>query len=91
MPRDLESLAKSIAGEKSSQLDLRAITAMVDSPEGKNLMKTLSGSGGDALKKAASAAADGDSGAAGRLLSSLMSSKEGQALAQQVMALGKKK
>lgn len=63
----------------------------MESPEGKNFMKHLSGGGGDSLKKAASAAADGDSGSAARMISSLLSTKEGRDLAQQVMNITKKK
>ena len=72
---------------KAKGLDMEKISEIMDSAEGKALLKQLSGRGGDALKQAASQAADGDTGAAGRMLTSLMSSREGQALAKQVMAL----
>jgi len=89
---NFDQTAKSILGEENAKkLDMKALGALMDSPEGKSLLKQLSGPGGDALKKAAASAADGDKGAVQRLLSSLMSSKEGQALAKQVMDIGKKK
>lgn len=92
MRSDFEDAAKSILGdEKSKKVDLKALSSLMDSPEGKSLLQQLSGPGGDALKKAAASAVDGDKGAAQRLFSSLMGSKEGQALAKQVMEIGKKK
>lgn len=92
MQSGFEDVAKGILGEeKTKKLDLKALSTLMDSSEGKALLKQLSGPGGDALKKAAASAADGDKGAAQRLFSSLMGSKEGQALAKQVMEIGKKK
>lgn len=92
MRGDFEQTAKGILGEEQAKkLDMKALGTLMDSPEGKAILRQLSGPGGDALKKAAASAADGDKGAAQRLFASLMGSKEGQALAKQVMEIGKKK
>jgi hypothetical protein len=92
MKSGFEQTAKSILGEENAKkVDLKALSTLMDSPEGKALLRQLSGPGGDALKKAAANAAEGDRGAAQRMLSSLMSSKDGQALAKQVMEISKKK
>lgn len=89
--RDMESKAKNLMGSaKEKGIDMAKISQIMDSSEGKALLKQLSGSGGDALKHAAAQAADGDNGSIARLMGSLMSSKEGQALAKQVMELTKK-
>ena len=89
---DYKDVASNILGEeKAGKLDMKAISGLMDSAEGKALLKQLSGPGGDALKKAAASAVEGDKGAAQRLFTSLMGSKEGQALAKQVMEIGKKK
>lgn len=91
MARDMETQAKNLTGAaKAKGVDLGKLAALMDSVEGKALLRQISGPGGDALKKAASDAAEGDGGAVGRLLSSLMSTKEGQALAKQVMEIAKK-
>ena len=92
MRSDYEQTAKSILGDDNAKkVDMKALASLMDSPEGKALLKQLSGPGGDALKKAAATAADGDKGSVQRLFASLMSSKEGQALAKQVMEISKKK
>ncbi|MCL2030278.1 MAG: hypothetical protein FWG93_01905 [Oscillospiraceae bacterium] len=92
MKNSFEQTAREILGEETARkLDMKALGALMDSPEGKALLRQLSGPGGDALKKAAANAADGDKGAAQRLFSSLMSSREGQTLARQVMEINKKK
>ena len=86
----IEDVAKGILGEDSKGLDMKTVSALMESQEGKALLRQLSGEGGDALKRAAAAAADGDRGSVQRLLISLMSSREGQALARQVKEMGKK-
>ncbi|MDR1736593.1 MAG: hypothetical protein LBR85_06980 [Oscillospiraceae bacterium] len=91
MKEGMEDVAKNILGEeRARKVDLKAVAALMDSPEGKTLLKQLSGSGGDALKKAAACAVEGDTGAATRMMASLLTSKEGQALVKQVTAVGKK-
>ena len=75
---------------EKNKVNMGTISAIMDSREGKALLKQISGGGGDALKKAAAEAAEGDSDAAGRLIKSLLSTKEGQALAGQVMKMSKK-
>ncbi len=63
------------------------LKGFVASAEGKALLQQLGGSGGDALKVAAQAAASGDKDAAARLVSTLMSTPEGARLAMTLMNL----
>ena len=70
---------------KNLGLDMDTVTSIMESPVGQALMSQLKGAKGVEIKKAASEAADGDMAAAESMLSSLMQSKEGQDLAQQVM------
>lgn len=85
-----ESMVENLMNKGGGKFDMGTVSQILDSAEGKNLMRQLSGDGGDALKQAAAAAADGDSGAAGRMLTTLLSSKEGQALAKQVAEITNK-
>ncbi|MCL2082330.1 MAG: hypothetical protein FWH04_03715 [Oscillospiraceae bacterium] len=91
MSREIKEKTQNLWNHPNAQgLDMTRVAQIMDSPEGKTLLRQLSGPGGDALKRAASQAADGDTGAAGRMLTSLMSTKEGQSLAAQAMALRNK-
>ena len=63
------------------------LKGFVESPDGRALMQQLGGAGGDALKTAAQAAANGDRDAAARLVSTLMSSPDGAKLAMTLMNL----
>lgn len=90
MARDMSQAAQEMLNKNKGKIDMESVSAIMDSAEGKALLKQLSGGGGDALKKAAAAAADGDKGAVSRLMGSLLSTKEGQALAKQVMDISKK-
>jgi len=92
MSTDLGGLAKLFmtnpaAGRMLKNLD--KVSAMLNNPEGQALLKQLSEGGGDALKKAAADAADGNKDAGKALLSSLMSDPEGAALIQKIMAMAK--
>ncbi len=91
MAKDFSAAAQALLGQsKNGKVNMQTVSAIMDSQQGKDLLKHLSGGGGDALKQAAAAAAEGDTGSAGRLLASLLSTKEGQALAKQVMEITKK-
>ena len=82
----MESSARDMLGSaKSKGFDLAKIAGIMDSAEGRALLRQLSGPGGDALKQAAASASEGDSGTVGRLMASLMSTNEGRELAKQVM------
>lgn len=63
------------------------LKGFVDSPDGRALMQQLGGSGGDALKVAAQAAASGDRDGAAKLVQTLMSTPEGARLAMTLMNL----
>ena len=69
--------------------DLDKYRKLLDTPEGKALLSQISGGGGDALKKAAHEASQGDSDAAKKLIGSLLSSPEGAKLAGTIMAMAK--
>ncbi len=92
--QDLENLARTLL--KTSQgakviANLDKISARLNTPEGKKVVQSLAGDGGDALKKAAGAASAGNADTAKNLLSSLLASKEGSALAKDIMDLVKEK
>lgn len=91
MGREMPQAAQELLNKNKDKISMESIAAIMDSPEGKALLTQLSGGGGDALKQAAAAAASGDKGAINRLLGSLLSTKEGQSLAKQVMNISKKK
>jgi len=88
MNNDYESLAKSLLGSPQGATvlsNIDRIRSYVNKPESKKLITLLAGKGGDALKNAAAAAVDGDQDTARRLLSSLLSTPEGAALAKAVL------
>ena len=91
MPTDMHQTARDLIDKNKGKIDMKAISSIMESPEGKALLKQLAGGGGDALKKAAAAAAEGEKGAVNRLMGSLLSTREGQALTKQVMDITKKK
>jgi len=85
---EYEQLAKSLLSSEQGAKALGSIdkiTGIMQKPEGKKLLEILGGSGGDALKSAAKAAAKGDKDAAQKLISTLMSTPEGVQLIQQVV------
>lgn len=66
------------------------IMKVLNSPDGRKLMEMVGGAGGDALKKAASAAAQ-SSNPTKTLINGLMSTQDGSALITQIFTtLGKK-
>jgi hypothetical protein len=87
---NLESLAKSfLSKNKDSIPGIDRYLGILESDEGKKLLSQLSASGGDSLKDAAQKAADGDVGATKNLIQTVLSSKEGRALAAQIMEISK--
>jgi len=91
MSRDVNELTKNLMGAaKAKGFDTAQISGIMESPEGRSLMAQLNGPGGEAIKAAASKAAEGDTDALSSLLGSLMSTKEGQSVAKQVMGMKKK-
>lgn len=90
MATDFEALAKLLVanarGGKGGG-DFSKYKDLLNTPQGKQLLQQLSGSGGDALKQAAGAAAQGDSDALKKLVSTLLSTKEGAGLIKQAMDL----
>ncbi len=82
----LRTLLASPQGAKVAG-NMDKLRGLVDSPDGRALLAQLGGSGGNALKNAAAAAASGDKDAAARLISTLMSTPEGARLAFSLMSL----
>ncbi len=89
MAYDLEALGMLLSRSGKSTGSFDKYKALLDTPEGKKVLQNLSGEGGDALKKAAGEAAKGDADAAKKLIMNLLSTKEGAALAKQIMELSK--
>lgn len=88
---NLETLARDfLAANKDSIPGIEKYMGILDTAEGKKLLAQLSASGGDTLKKSAEKAASGDGEATKQLVKTLLSSKEGRALAAQVMEIKNK-
>lgn len=90
MPTDYEALAKMLINSPQGGKIIRGLdklNAAVSSESGKQLLAMLGGSGGDAVKNAARAAAAADKDQARVLLSNLLSTKEGAALASKIIEL----
>lgn len=88
MPSEMELLARALlastdGGKILENLD--KFQKILDSAEGKKLLANLASGGGDALKKAAEQAKNGDKNAAKMLLTSLLQTKEGAALVSQII------
>ena len=80
MSGEYENLAKTLLNSPQGAAVLAnfdKIRSYVNKPESRHLISLLAGKGGDALKNAAAAAAEGDQDTAKRLLSSLLSTPEG--------------
>ncbi len=87
---DFEKTVKAMVGEKGSrQVDWNALSQLVSGKEGRALLQSLAGSGGDALKRSAEGALKGDKDAASRLVAGLLSTREGADLVQKMMKLMK--
>ena len=88
MPADYETLAKMLINSPQGSKIIRGLDKLntaISSESGRQLLNMLAGSGGDAVKNAARAAADKDQ--ARVLLSNLLSTKEGAALAGKIIEL----
>lgn len=88
MPSEMELLARALlastdGGKILENLD--KFQKILDTAEGKKLLANLASGGGDALKKAAEKAKNGDKQAAKMLLTSLLQTKEGAALVSQII------
>ena len=67
------------------QQNKNALLQLMRSPDGKRLIELLSGqNGSDQLKKAANAAAQGNTAAISAMVSHLMQSQEGAALVERI-------
>jgi len=88
MANEMELLARALLASKDGGKiisNLEKFQRILDTPEGKRLLANLAGNGGDALKKAAIEAKNGDENAAKTLLSSLLKTKDGAALLSQII------
>ena len=87
MSNEYEALARALLQSPQGAAVLKnfdKIQQLADKPESRNLMRLLSGKGGDALKRAAAAAAEGDKDVAMRLISVLLSTPEGTQLVKAI-------
>lgn len=90
--KDMEALVRSLLSSPQGAKvagSMDKLKGFVESAEGRALMQQLGGSGGDALKSAAAAAASGDKDGMAKLVGTLMSSPEGARLAMSIMNLMK--
>lgn len=90
MTNEYESLAKMImstpqGGKIINGLD--KLNGLVSTKEGQELLTMISNGGSDAIKDAARAAVDGDQDRAKAMVTTLLSSKEGAALAAKIMEI----
>ena len=93
MATDMEKLLKNLSDKpeaKRAMENIGDVKGLVDSQEGKAILNQLSDQNAAHVKKAADAAAAGDTAAAKQLLSKVLSTKEGATLARQVMEMVKK-
>jgi len=84
-----EQARKLLQSDMAGDLELSKLSEIANSPAGMALRRQMSGAGGDKLRKAATQAADGDTAAVSQMLTELMSTNEGKALAEQVMEMKK--
>ncbi|GEM_PF-4572194 len=85
-----ENLAKLLLGSPQGMkllFNLDKISTMVNSDEGRRLLKSVGGEGGNAIKIAAEQAAVGDTDAAKRLVTTLMSTEDGRRLIEGIAAM----
>lgn len=90
---DMEALAKSlmnsVQGAKIAA-NYDKFSQILSSPQGKKLLESLAGDGGDALKKAATDAKNGNMDTAKGMVSSLLSTKEGADLVKKILDVASK-
>ena len=88
MPNEYENLAKVLmASPQGAKIvkSLDKLSAIVNTDSGRQLIGMLASEGGDAIKNAAAAAANGDQDQARVLLSTLLQSPEGAQLAAKII------
>ena len=88
MQNDYENLAKVLmASPQGAKIvkSLDKLNSVVSTESGRQLIAMLASDGGDAIKNAAAAAANGDQDQARVLLSTLLSSPEGAQLAAKII------
>ena len=88
MPNEYENLAKVLmASPQGAKIvkSLDKLNAIVNTDNGRQLIGMLASEGGDAIKNAAAAAANGDQDQARVLLSTLLQSPEGAQLAAKII------
>ena len=88
MPNEYENLAKVLmASPQGAKIvkSLDKLNAIVNTDSGRQLIGMLASEGGDAIKNAAAAAANGDQDQARVLLSTLLHSPEGAQLAAKII------
>ncbi len=88
MPNEYENLAKVLmASPQGAKIvkSLDKLNAIVNTDGGRQLIGMLASEGGDAIKNAAAAAANGDPDQARVLLSTLLQSPEGAQLAAKII------
>ena len=88
MPNEYENLAKVLmASPQGAKIvkSLDKLNAIVNTDSGRQLIGMLASEGGDAIKNAAAAAANGDQDKARVLLSTLLQSPEGAQLAAKII------
>ena len=88
MPNEYENLAKVLmASPQGAKIvkSLDKLNAIVNPDTGRQLIGMLASEGGDAIKNAAAAAANGDQDQARVLLSTLLQSPEGAQLAAKII------
>ena len=84
-----EKVKELLESDMVKNMDMAKLSAVMNSPAGKALQRQLGAPSGKALRKAAAEAAEGDTAAVSQMLSELMSTKEGEALAEQVKEMKK--
>ena len=88
MPNEYENLAKVLMASPQGAKIVKSLdkpNAIVNTDSGRQLIGMLASEGGDAIKNAAAAAANGDQDQARVLLSTLLQSPEGAQLAAKII------
>ena len=92
MSKDIENLVKSLLNSpKGAQImnNMDEINKIISSEQGKKMMQSLSDETGNAVKRAAQAAKDGEADLAKTYISKVLATKEGQEIAKKLMDLKK--
>lgn len=88
MPGEIENIARSMMSSPQGIKIIRILdqyNAAMNTEPGRQLIEMLSGAGGDVLKSAAKSAATAPKDQGKALISALLSSKEGTALAAKII------